>query len=72
MRTHPNLVESNHQQVPYASADEISACILAKLRTNTNLPDNVTAPTTLPKLIDFVQETTKSFGTGKKNLPLLI
>lgn len=67
MRTHPNLVESNHQQVPYASADEISACILAKLRTNTNLPDNVTAPTTLPKLIDFVQETTKSFGTESKS-----
>lgn len=70
MRNQPNLVENNHQQFP--SADEIAACILAQLRTNTNSPDKVAAPTILPELIDFVQEATEIFDTGKKNLPFLI
>lgn len=64
IRDQPNLEKSNHQQVP--SADAIAACILGQLRTNINLPDKVAAPTTLPELIDFVQEGTNIFGSGKR------
>lgn len=70
MRNQSNLVQSNHQQVP--SADEIAACILAGLGTNTSLPDKVAATTTLPGVTDFGQEATKNFSTGINNLPLKI
>lgn len=72
MSNQSNLVQSNHQQIP--SASEIAACILAQLRTNTSLPEKVAATTTLPGVIDFVQEATKNFSTGilVNNLPLKI
>lgn len=70
MRNQSNLVQSNHQQVP--SADEIAACIYARLGTNTSLPDKVASTTTLPGVIDYVKEATKNFSTGINNLPLKI
>lgn len=70
IRNQSNSVQSNHQQVP--SADKIAACILKQLRTNTSLPDKVAATTTLPGVIDFVQEAIKKCSTGINNLPLKI